>query len=92
MSLQALLLPAGSPGCGLGLTWEADFLGLKPSFLGEQVGETVLPEEAEPFPLSVNQEKGMNGDTDERLEPSISSLGEEPGLVSGGSCSGREPL
>lgn len=60
------------------LTWEADFLGLKPSLLGERVGETVLPDEAEPFPLSVNQEKGMNGDTDERLEPSTSSLGNEP--------------
>lgn len=55
-------------------TWEADFLQLKASFLGEEVGEAVLPEEAEPFPLSVNQEKGMKGDPEERLEPSINSL------------------
>lgn len=49
---------------------------LKASFLGEEVGEAVLPEDAEPFPLSVNQEKGMKGEVEERLEPSTGSLQE----------------
>lgn len=57
-----------------GLTWEADFLGLKPSCLGEQAGEVVLPEEAEPLPLSVNQEKGRKGELPVLPEPSTDSL------------------
>lgn len=34
----------------------------------------VLPEEAEPLPLSVNQEKGRNGEPPDLLEPSTDSL------------------
>lgn len=55
-------------------SWEADFLGLKPSCLGEQAGEVVLPEDAEPLPLSVNQEKGRNGETPDLPDPSTDSL------------------
>lgn len=49
-------------------------MGLKPSCLGEQVGEVVLPEEAEPLTLSVNQEKGRNGEPPVLPEPSTDSL------------------
>lgn len=59
------------------LTWEADFLGLKPSCFGEQAGEVVLPEDAEPLPLSVNQEKGRNGEAPDLPEPSTDSLWRE---------------
>lgn len=73
------------------LTWEADFLGLKPSCLGEQVGEVVLPEEAEPLPLSVNQEKGRNGEPPVLPEPSTDSLWKKGSSMlwvsgEGGSC------
>lgn len=34
----------------------------------------VLPEDAEPLPLSVNQEKGRNGEPPDLLDPSTDSL------------------
>ena len=37
----------------------------------------VLPEDAEPLPLSVNQEKGRNGEPPDLLDPSTDSLQRE---------------
>lgn len=37
----------------------------------------VLPEDAEPLPLSVNQEKGRNGEPPDLLDPSTDSLWRE---------------
>lgn len=37
----------------------------------------VLPEDAEPLPLSVNQEKGRNGEPADLLDPSTDSLWRE---------------
>ena len=52
-------------------------MGVKPSWRREQPGEVVLPEDAEALPLSVNQEKGRNGEPPDLLEPSTDSLWRE---------------